>query len=119
MPYRTCYQRQDFQGSQKAYQEQAIPVCEGLFSKLSWVIIVSEIMMIPVFIYWFYLQIKGKTIFPKGYAFTNVIFIFIILKLFLKFIPTSAFRLGFTNGLMSESMLIWFVIKLFYQKKRE
>ena len=101
------------------YQAQAIPVCEGLFSQLSWVIIVSEIMMIPVFIYWFYLQIKGKTIFSKGYAFTNVIFIFIILKLFLKFIPNSAFRLGFTNGLMSESMIIWFTIILFYQKKKE
>lgn len=25
-------------------------------------------------------------------------------------IPESPFRLGFTNGLMSESMIIWFVI---------
>ena len=25
-------------------------------------------------------------------------------------IPDSPFRLGFTNGLMSESMIIWFVI---------
>ena len=27
--------------------------------------------------------------------------------------PVSAFRLGFTNGLMSESMVIWFGIILF------
>ena len=26
--------------------------------------------------------------------------------------PVSAFRLGFTNGLMSESMIIWFGIML-------
>lgn len=25
-------------------------------------------------------------------------------------LPESPFRLGFTNGLMSESMVIWFVI---------
>ena len=105
--------------NKNGYKEQAIPVCEGLFSKLSWVIIISEIMMIPVFIYWFYLQVRGKTIFSRGYAFTNVIFIFIILKLLLYFIPISAFRLGFTNGLMNESMIIWFVIILnFIGKKR-
>ena len=27
-------------------------------------------------------------------------------------LPVSVFRLGFTNGLMSESMLIWFAITL-------
>ncbi len=26
--------------------------------------------------------------------------------------PESAFRLGFTNGLMSESMVIWFAVTL-------
>ncbi len=74
--------------------------------------------MIPVFIYWFYLQIKGKTIFPKAYAFTNVIFILIILKIFQINIPQSAFRLGFTNGLMSESMIIWFGIMLKFIKSQ-
>ena len=98
--------------NKNGFSDQAIPVCEGLFSQLSWIIIVSLIFMIPVFIYWFYLQIKGKTIFPKVYAFTNVIFIFIILKIFQINIPQSAFRLGFTNGLMSESMIIWFGIML-------
>ena len=39
-----------------------IPVCEGL--------------MLPVFLYWFYLQITGNTIFKKGMAFTNVLVIF-------------------------------------------
>ena len=94
------------------YAAQAIPVCEGLFSQLSWVVLVSEIMMLPVFIYWFYLQIKGKTAFPKWMAFTNVLVIFAALKCLTLFMPDSAFRIAFTNGLMSESMVIWFGIML-------
>ena len=100
--------------NKNGYKEQAIPVCEGLFSQLSWFIIISEIMMIPVFIYWFYLQIQENTIFPRGYAFTNVILIFILLKMIQNYMPISAFKLGFMNGLMSESMIIWFGIMIFF-----
>ena len=73
-----------------------IPVCEGL--------------MLPVFLYWFYLQITGNTIFKKGMAFTNVLVIFGILKGISMLMPESGFKLGFTNGLMSESMFIWFLL---------
>ena len=104
--------------NKNGFKEQAIPVCEGLFYQLSWVIIISEIMIIPVFIYWFYLQIKGKTIFPKGYAFTNVIFIYIIMKIIIKFIPNSSFLLGLKCGSMNESMLIWFLIIFKYKRKK-
>jgi hypothetical protein len=45
-------------------------------------------------------------------AFTNVLVIFGILKAISLALPVSAFRLGFTNGLMSESMIIWFGIML-------
>ena len=31
-------------------------------------------------------------------------------------IPESPFRLGFTNGLMSESMVIWFAIVFIWEK---
>lgn len=96
------------------YREMALPICEGLFGNLSWVILVSEAMMLPVFIYWFVLQISGKTIFPKGMAFTNVLFIYGILKTIQILMPVSAGRLAFTNGLMSESMIIWFGIMLIY-----
>ena len=103
--------------NKNGYKEQAIPICEGLFSQLSWIIILSELMMIPVFIFWSYLQFQGNTIFPRKFAFTNVIFIFIILKFLIKFIPTSSFKLGLINGLMSESMMIWFGIMIIYIKK--
>ena len=69
--------------------------------------------MLPVFLYWFYLQIRGKTVFPRWMAFTNVLVIFALLKGISLLMPVTAFRLGFTNGLMSESMVIWFGIILF------
>ena len=60
-----------------------------------------------------HLQIRGKTVFPRWMAFTNVLVIFALLKGISLLMPVSAFRLGFTNGLMSESMVIWFGIILF------
>lgn len=98
------------------YAAESLPVCEGLFSQLSWFIPVSEAMMLPVFLYWFFLQITGKTIFPKRMAFTNVLIIFAVLKGISLLMPVSAFRLGFVNGLMSESMVIWFGVMLFFTK---
>ncbi len=77
-----------------------------------WLIPISETLMLPVFLYWFYLQITDKTVFKKGMAFTNVLVIFEVLKVIASCMPESAFRLGFTNGLMSESMIIWFVLIL-------
>ncbi|MCR5511371.1 MAG: hypothetical protein K6F54_10535, partial [Lachnospiraceae bacterium] len=52
----------------------------------------------------------GKTFFMKWMAFTNVLIIFAVLKTIATIMPVSAFRLGFTNGLMSESMILWFVL---------
>ena len=98
------------------YAADSLAICEGLFSQLSWLIPVSEAFMLPVFLYWFYLQIRGKTVFPRWMAFTNVLVIFAVLKGVSLLMPVSAFRLGFTNGLMSESMIIWFGILLLSDK---
>ena len=94
------------------YAADSLAVCEGLYAQLSWLVPVSEALMLPVFIFWFYLQIRGRTEFPKWMAFTNVLIIFALLKGLTMLMPVSAFRLGFTNGLMSESMIIWFGIML-------
>ena len=99
------------------YAGEAIAVCEGLYRQLSWLVPVSEVFMLPVFLYWGYLQITGKTVFPKIMACTNVLIIFGILKAVTGFMPESAFRLAFTNGLMSESMLIWFLTLMIGRKK--
>ena len=99
------------------YATEALPVCEGLFSRLSWLVPVSEALMLPVFLYWFWLQLRGKTVFPNGMAFTNVLIIFALLKGLSLAMPASAFRLGFTNGLMSESMILWFGIMLIWERR--
>lgn len=99
------------------YAAEALAVCEGLFGQLSWLVPLSEALMLPVFLYWFYLQITGKTVFPKWMAATNVLFLFVILKGVSLLMPVSAFRLGFTNGLMSESMILWFGSMLMWGAK--
>ena len=103
---------------ENGYAESALAVCEGLFSQLSWLVPVSEAMMLPVFLYWFWLQIRGETILPRWMAFTNVLVIFALLKGISLLLPVSAFRLGFTNGLMSESMILWFGIMLFEEGRK-
>ena len=94
--------------NRNGFADDATAICEGLYAPLSWLVPVSEALMVPVFVWWFWLQISGKTIFPRWMAFTNVLIIFGVLKSVSLLIPVSAFRLGFTNGLMSESMIVWF-----------
>lgn len=100
-------------------ESAALTAAEALISHLSWIVILSEAFMLLPFLYWFYLQISGKTIFPKGMAFTNVLVIYAVLWLAKTMLPDSPFRLGFTNGLMSESMFIWFGIMLVWTIKME
>lgn len=100
------------------YSAAALPACEALFSHLSWIITLSEVFMLPPFIYWFIIQIRGKTEFPKAMAFTNVLVIYGILYIVKSLMPDCPFRIGFTNGLMSESMIIWFTIMLVFSAKK-
>ena len=96
---------------------EAQSICAELYNSLSWVVIASEALMLPVFVYWFYLQITGKTVFPQAFAFTNVLLIFAALKGVSMLIPDGAFSLAFRNGLMSESMIIWFAVMLVFELK--
>ena len=90
----------------------ATAVCDAMFSHLQWLPPISEALMILPFLYWSYLQIRGRTAFPKTMAFPNVLLLYVFISSVKTFLPTSAFKLGFINGLMSESMLIWFAIML-------
>lgn len=101
--------------NKNGYAAESLPVCEGLYSQLSWLIPLSEAFMLPVFLYWFYLDIRGKTVFPRWMAFFSVLCIFALLKGASLLLPGDAFRLGFTNGLMSESMILWFGILMFWR----
>ena len=52
-------------------------------------------------------------------AFTNVLVIYGILYFIKSIMPDSPFRIGFTNGLMSESMIIWFAIMIIFVSKNK
>lgn len=90
------------------YEAAALPVSEALFRHLSWLVIVSEALMLPPYLYWFRTLSRGSSAFPKGMALSNPLLFYVFLKLLTMFMPDGAFRLAFTNGLMSESMLLWF-----------
>lgn len=92
------------------YAEAALPACEALFAHLSWVITASEAVMLPVFLYWFYVVIRGKTSLPRQMAAGNVLVFYGILSVIKSLLPDTAFRIGFTNGLMSESMILFFAL---------
>jgi hypothetical protein len=95
-------------------EEAAVSTVEALYGHLSWVVIISEVMMLPPFIYWFILVAKGKCKMPKIMAAANPLIIYAVLYSVSRFIPDSPFRIGFTNGLMSESMIIWFLTFLIW-----
>ncbi len=95
--------------SRGGYAAESLAVCEGLYTEMKWFVPVCEVMMLPVFLWWFYLVLRGRTVYLKKTAFANVLIIFAALKGLSLLMPVSAFRLGFTNGLMSESMLFWFM----------
>lgn len=94
------------------YEAAALPAAEALFGHLSWIVMLSEAMMLPPFLYWFYLLVSNQSIFSRWLAFSNPLIFYGILKLAAGFMPDNAFRLGFINGLMSESMFIWFSVMI-------
>lgn len=96
--------------SADGYKEAALLVTEALFTHLSWIVVVSEAMMLPPFLYWFWLVLKGNSAFPRWMAVSNPLVFYAVLYLGKSFLPDGAFRIGFTNGLMSESMVIWFAV---------
>lgn len=94
--------------SGNGYAAAALPVSEALFGHLSWLVIVSEVLMVPPYLYWFSLLLRKCSVFPRWMALSNPLLFYVILKLVTALMPEGAFRLAFTNGLMSESMLFWF-----------
>ena len=101
------------------YAEAALPACEALFDHLSWIVMVSEALMLPVFLYWFYIVLRGKTTMPKWMAAGNVLVFYAILYAIKSMLPDTPFRLGFTNGLMSESMILFFLLHWIIGRKSE
>ena len=105
--------------NESGFAQAAIPVSKVLYHHLSWVVIASEAMMLPPFIYWAYLLATGKSVLPRRMAVSNPLILYLVLYLFKSCLPDSPFQIGFTNGLMSESMLIWFGVFMLWNIRRE
>ena len=90
------------------YEAAALPVSEALFAHLAWLVPISEAFMLPPYLYWSWLLLQGRSIFPKWMALLNPLVFYGVLKLLTLLMPDAPFRLAFTNGLMSESMVLWF-----------
>ncbi len=102
--------------SANGYEAAALPVSEAMVSHLSWIVIASEALMLPPYVTWAYLLFRGKSRLPRWVALSNPLVFYGMLKLFAGCMPDGAFRLGFTNGLMSEGMALWFASLLFWLK---
>ena len=92
-----------------AWAVAAMPAAEALRSQFGWVVWISYPFMLPPYFYWAWQIFKGKSVFPKWMAISNPITLYLVLKGVSLLIPVSAFRLAFTNGLMSEAMFLWFL----------
>ncbi len=101
------------------YEAAALPVSEAVIGHLAWIVPVSEILMLPPYFYWAYLLIRGKSYFPRWMAVSNPLTFYGILKAVTLLMPDGAFRLAFTNGLMSESMALWFGSMLLWLSRRK
>ena len=64
--------------------------------------------MLPPYLYWGWLLWKKRAKLPQWMALSNPLIFYVVLKLLTLFMPEGAFCLAFTNGLMSESMAVWF-----------
>lgn len=87
-------------------------ICYAVYSSLSWIIPLSEAFMLPPFIYYMYLQLRGKTYFSRlgGFFGANVLVNYGVLYAVSLIMPDIPATLGFKNGLMSESMIILFAV---------
>ena len=101
------------------YEAAALTVSEAVFGHLSWIVPVSEVLMLPPYFYWAYLLLRGKSHLPKWMAIFNPLVFYGILKMVALLMPEVAFRLAFTNGLMSEGMALWFGSFLLWLGRRK
>ncbi len=81
-------------------------------------VIVSEALMLPPFVYWEWLLARGRSILPRWMAAVNPLTIYAVLSVGKFILPEGAFRIGFINGLLSESMIIWFALSIFWNLRR-
>ena len=93
----------------------AFSACEAIVSHFSWLIPVADVLMVLPFLYLLFAFITNRSHYSRCMALNNPLVIFVVLKLISGFLPNVPARLAFINGLMSESMLVWFIVFLVAQ----
>ncbi|MDO5546191.1 MAG: hypothetical protein Q4F81_10310 [Eubacteriales bacterium] len=104
---------------QNGWEQAAFPAAQALYGHLSWVVPLSEALMLPPYGYWFWAVASDKTYLPRKLAAANPLLLFMALRLLTVCLPQSSFQIAFTNGLMSESMLLWFAALLIWAQNRK
>lgn len=95
-----------------AWVDAAMPVAEAFRSQFAWIVFLSYPFMLPPYFYWAWQLFKGRSVFPKWMTLSNPITFYLVLKGISLLMPVGAFRIAFTNGLMSEAMFLWFLSML-------
>ena len=87
----------------------AMPAALAFRDQFGWVVYLSYPLMLPPYFYWAWQLWRGESAFPKWMALVSPIIFYLVLKGISLLMPISPFRIAFTNGLMSESMFLWFL----------
>ena len=92
--------------------ELAFAACEALFAHFVWLVPVCEVLMVLPFLYLLFAFATGRTDYSRWLALNSPLLLYVVLKLISGLLPDVPARLAFVNGLMSESMALWFLILL-------
>ena len=101
-----------------AWAAAAMPAAQAFRSQFGWIVYISYPFMLPPYFYWMWQLFKGNSVFPKWMALSNPITFYLVLKGLTLLMPISAFRLAFTNGLMSEAMFLWFLSMMLWSSSK-
>ena len=94
------------------YESVAFGAAEAMVRQFLWLVPVGEGLMLLPFVYLFLVFATGSSCYPRWMALNNPLIIYAIIKTITVYLPASAVKLAFINGLMSECMLLWFLIFL-------
>ena len=90
----------------------AAPVGEAMFHQFWWLVLAGEALILLPFLYWLWLVATGHTLLPRWMAVNSPLTWYVVGKLATAVMPDAPFRLAFTNGLMSEAMVVFLLVQL-------
>ncbi|ORX66229.1 hypothetical protein BCR32DRAFT_297631 [Anaeromyces robustus] len=98
----------------EGYQEIAINVIEAIGSQFMWTVLVCYLFIYPLFVYYFWLVVTGRTYLNRSMALSNVMLISIMLGFIVKLLPRNAFTIALNGSKGNLGLLIHFIILYIY-----